>query len=107
MENIKEIMDRRSPNVYVDKDIYNNVYDENVASKIKDAIDKPKAIGQILVEKLDAPNNLRLYIKLAYQYPIEFLFLCVALTEEAYKDGLIRTTKSQYFYGIVKQKKKL
>lgn len=109
MEDLSSILKRKTlgTNVNDDKNIYNNVYDENVASKIENAVDKPRAIGEDLAEKLGAPNNLRLYIKLARQYSIATLYECLALTEEAYREGLIRTTKAQYFYGIVIRKKTL
>lgn len=109
MEDLNSILKRKtfSTNVNDDKNIYNNVYDENVASKIENAVDKPRAIGEDLAEKLGAPNNLRLYIKLARQYPISTLYECLALTNEAYEARLIRTTKAQYFYGIVIRKNKL
>ena len=92
-------------NVNDDEYIYNNVYDDNVASRIQEAIDKPKAIGEILAEKLNAPGNIKLYTKLAHQYSADLLFECVALTNEADKEDKIRTTRAQYFYGIVRQKK--
>ena len=104
MENIKSIIKRK--NVIVDKDIINNVYNDVVASKIRDAIDKPKAIGEILVEKLNAPDNLKFYIKLAYMYSLETLFECIALTDEASREDRIKTTRPQYFYGILKRKRK-
>lgn len=98
---------RVNPNVNVvnNNNIYNNVYDDNVASKIREALDKPKAIGEILADKLDTPKNLKFYIKLAYLNPPEFLFECLALTEEAAREGRIRTSKAQYFYGVVRKKK--
>ena len=105
MEQVNKVLLNRK-NVNVDNYINNNVYDEQVAKKIQDAIDKPKAIGEILTEKLNAPHNLRLYIKLSYEYSTETLFRCVALTEEAFKQGLIKTDKARYFYGIVRRQKK-
>lgn len=93
-------------NVNVDNNINNNVYDEDIANRIQRAIDKPKAIGEIIAEKLNAPNNTKLYIKLTREYSAEILFRCLALTEEASKDHLIRTTKAQYFYGIVRRQRK-
>lgn len=107
MDSIKNSIIRRTYNVNVDKDIYNNVYDVNVASKIRDAVDKPKAIGEILAEELNAPQNLKFYIKLAYLYPQETLFECLALTNEAAKENRINTDRPRYFYGVVKRKKKL
>ena len=117
MESIEEEIKKRTTNIVggvnktrsnvnVDKDLINNVYDDNVRQKIQEAIDKPKAIGTILAEKLNAPSNLKLYIKLAYQCSTETLFECLALTEEAYREERIRTTKAQYFYGIIRKKKK-
>ena len=88
-------------NVNVDNNNTNNVYDENVAHKIQDALDKPKAIGEVLAEKLGAPGNLKFYIKLARQYPQAILFECVSLTNEAVKEGRIRKSPSQYFWGIL------
>lgn len=110
MEELKSIIKSRSQllrgnNVNVDSNIVNNVYDDNVAFRISETVDKPRAIGEILSEKLNAPQNIKLYIKLANQYPIETLFECLVLTEEAYGEGRIKTTKSQYFYGIVRRKK--
>ena len=105
MNNIKSILSRRN-NVNVVNNNSKNVYDDIVADKINNALDKPKAIGEILAEKLNAPNNKRLYIKLAYQYSTETLFECLALTDEAKKEGRIKTTSAQYFYGIVIRKKK-
>ena len=105
MEPIKKLFPERKYNVNVDNDLSNNVYNDNVAKKIQEALDKPKAIGQILADKLDAPQNLKFYIKLAYQYSTEVLFECLALTEEAFREGRIKTTKAQYFYGIVRRKK--
>lgn len=107
MESVNHILIKRPNNVNVVNNISNNVYDDDVADKIRDAIDKPKAIAEILVEKLNAPHNLKLYIKLAYQYPTDTLFECIALTEEARRDGKIKTTPAQYFYGIVIRKKKI
>lgn len=100
---INDILSQQHYNVNVVKDSTNYVYDENVAKKIRDAIDKPKAIGEIIADKLDAPSNVKFYIKLAYKYPIAILFECLALTSEAFKEGRIKTTRSQYFYGIVKK----
>ena len=104
MESINGVLARRSFNVNADKDLDNNVYDENVASKIENAVDKPRAIAEDLVEKLDAPDNLRFYIKLARQYDIGVLYESLALTKEASEAGLIKTTKAQYFYGIIRKK---
>ena len=106
MDSVATVIDTKGYNVNVDKDILNNVYDENVANKIREAVDKPKAIGQILAEKLNAPLNVRFYIKLVYQYPLKTLFECLALTDEAYREGRIKSTKAQYFWGIVKRKKR-
>ena len=105
MNTIKNTVINKLNNVNVDNNIYNNVYNDNVAQLIKDSVDKPKAIGKIIAEKLNAEQNLKYYIKLAYLYPQETLFECIALTEEARKEGIIRTTPAQYFYGIVKRKK--
>lgn len=105
MEAIKNIIARRE-NVNVDKDINNNVYDENVASRIRDAVDKPKAIGKEIAKALNAPDNLRLYIKLAHQYPQETLFECLSLTNEAARENRINTDRPRYFYGIIRRKKK-
>lgn len=105
MEQINKILIRRN-NVNVDKYNTNNVYDVQVAKKIRDAIDKPKAIAEILAEKLNKPQNTRLYIKLAYEYSTETLFRCLALTEESFVEGRIKTDKARYFYGIVKKQKK-
>ncbi len=102
---INDVLIRRINNVNVDNNINNNVY-VDVAERIRDAIDKPKAIGEILSKELNAPQNLKFYIKLAYLYPEETLFECLALTKEAFKDGFIRTSPAQYFYGIVKRKKR-
>lgn len=104
MEPINNIVSKRN-NVNVVKELSNNVYDDNIASKIQEALDKPKAIGEILAEKLDAPDNLKLYIKLAYQFPQTILFECLSLTDEASREGRIRTTRAQYFYGIVKRRR--
>ena len=104
---LKDIVSKRNYNVNVDKDITNNVYDENVANRIQDAVDKPRAIGEILAEKLGAPSNVKFYIKLAYQYSLETLFECLSLTEEASRNNLIKTDKARYFYGIVRRKKRI
>lgn len=107
METINNILKRKHvENVNVDKDIYNNVNVEELVRKIKEATDKPKAIGSILAEELGAPENLRFYIKLTYIYSQETLFECVALTKEAHREGRIYSTLGQYFYGIVRRKKK-
>lgn len=107
MDSIKESVIKSLNNVNVDKDnLINNVYDDVVASRIKSAIDKPKAIGEILSEKLNAPDNIKFYIKLAYQYSEDTLFECIALTEEAAREGKIKTDRPRYFYGIVRRKKK-
>lgn len=102
----KDVVLKRVSNVNVHKDNSNNVYVENVAKKIEEALDKPKAIAEILAENLNAPSNLKFYLKLVYQYPTATLFECLALTKEAEREGSIRTTKAQYFYGIVRRKKK-
>lgn len=106
MNLIKNVLSNRPNNVNVVSNNYNNVYDNNVASKIEDAVDKPKAIGEIIAEKLNAPQNLKFYIKLAYLYPQETLFECLALTNEAAKENRIATDRPRYFYGIVRRKKK-
>lgn len=105
MEHINNVLKARA-NVNVDNYIKDNVYDENVAKRIQEAIDKPRAIAEIIAEELNAPNNTKLYIKLVYEYSEEVLFKCLALTKEAHKDGLIRTTRAQYFYGIVRRQRK-
>ena len=106
MDSLKGIIGRKTiNNVNVVNNICNNVYDDNVAFKIRDALDKPKAIGEILAEKLNAHSNTKFYIKLAYQIPQETLFECLALTNEADRENRIRTSKAQYFYGIVRRKK--
>mgnify|MGYP001612683420 CR=1 FL=1 len=102
---IGDILEQKHYNVNVVKDSSNYVYDEDVAKKIRDAIDKPKATGEIIAERLDAPKNVKFYIKLVYQYPITTLFECLHLTHEAHKEGYIKTTKAQYFWGIVRRKK--
>lgn len=109
MDDINSIIKKKNvtQNVNVDNNIYNNVYDDNVAEKINETIDKPKAIAEILTEKLNAPHNLKLYIKLAYQYPVETLFKCLALTKEAEREGRIKKSAAQYFYGIVIRNKRL
>lgn len=102
---VNDILSQRHHNVNVVNNNANYVYDVNVANKIREAVDKPKAIGEIIAERLSAPKNVKLYIKLAYQYPIATLFECLHLTDEAYREGLIKTTKAQYFWGIVRRKK--
>lgn len=104
---IGSILQSKSNNVNVVRDIPTYVYDESVAQKIRDAVDKPKAIGEILAKELDAPQNTKFYIKLAYQYLVATLFECLALTKEASNEGRIQTTCAQYFYGIVRKKKKI
>jgi hypothetical protein len=74
--------------------------------EINDAIDKPKAIGQEIATALNSPGNLKFYIKLAYQYPQETYLNAIALTKEAMQEGRIKTTPSQYFWGILKRKSK-
>ena len=94
-----------SNNVNVDSNsILNNVYDEDVARRIKEAIDKPRAIGEILSEKLNAPQNKKFYIKLAHQFPFTFLMECLAITDAADRERQIKTSKKQYFFGVVKRK---
>ncbi len=106
MDTIKNTLGKRSYNVNVVNNLDNNV-NNDIVEKIRDAIDKPKAIGEDLAEKLNSPQNLKFYIKLAYQYPTETLYECLALTNEAQREGIIKTTSAQYFYGIVRRKKRL
>ena len=93
-------------NVVKDNNLINNVYDDNVASRIKDALDKPKAIGEELSKSLNASGNLKFYIKLAYQYHQETLFECLALTKEAQREGKIKTTPAQYFGALLKKRER-
>lgn len=104
MDKIGSLLKGRTFNVNVDKDISKYVYDENVAIKIREALDKPKAIAEDIAEKLGATHNVKLYISLVYKYPIHHLYECLALTKEAHREGRIRTSMAQYFYGIVKKK---
>lgn len=97
---------RRNVNVEDNIEIVNNVYDDIVAAKIRDAVDKPRAIGEILSEALHKPENLKFYIKLAYLYSEITLFEALAITKDAYKQGKITTTQAQYFYGVLKNMRK-
>lgn len=106
MDRINSFLHKRTYNVNVDKDILKDVYDDSVIQKIKEAIDKPRAIAEDLAEKLDAPHNIKCYISLAYKYPIPFLYECLALTNEASREGRIKGTRAQYFYGVVKWRRK-
>ncbi len=105
MDTPGDILSQKRYNVNVVKDSTNYVYDENVANKIRESVDKPKALGEIIAERLGAVKNIKFYIKLVYQYPITTLFECLHLTDEAYREGHIKTTKAQYFWGIVRRKK--
>lgn len=102
LKNNETVLQRDDVNV--DNNISINVYDDNVARRIREAIDKPKAIVELLAQELGAPSNRKFYIKLAYQYSIESLFECLSLTKEAHREGRIKTTRAQYFWGIVKKK---
>ena len=105
MDSVNNILTRRINNVNVDNNINNNVNVEELVRELQGEVDKPNALAEILVKQLEAPQNKRFYLKLAREYPIETLFKCLALTKEASRDGLIRTSKAQYFYGIVKRQK--
>lgn len=104
MENIKSIIKRK--NVSVDRNLINNVYNDVVASKIEEALDKPKAIGEEIANALNAPQNIKFYIKIAYLYPLETIFECLALTKEALREGRIEKSAAQYFWGILRRKNK-
>lgn len=103
MDNVGQIVAKRN-NVYVGNNTNNNVYDEEMARRIQEAVDKPKAIAKELSEKLNAPQNKRLYIKLAYEYPAETLFRCLAITLDTARSKPIRS-KAAYFYGVVRRQK--
>lgn len=106
MEQINSILKKKNvDNVNVEESIYNNVNVEALIRRIQEAIDKPKAVGEILAVELNAPQNKKFYIKLAYQYPPEILFECLALAREAEREHRIRTDIARYFYGILKKKR--
>ncbi len=102
MDSIKDLINSRRNNVYVDKDIKNNVYvDVADIEKINEAIDKHKAVGELLAQKLGTPKNINLYIKLSYLNQSSLLFEWAAIALDASKEG--RTSNpGGYFYGIVR-----
>lgn len=102
---IKDILEGKRYNVSVDKEIINNVNVEELLRQIEDAVDKPKAIGELLANELGAPGNVKFYIKLSYQYPLHTLFEALALTKEAAREGKITKDRPRYFYGIVRRQK--
>lgn len=104
MEPISKVLQgKRYYNVNVDKEIVNNVNVEELVQQVKDAVDKPKAIGEQFARELQAPQNVKLYISLFYKHPLPTLYECLALTKEAHREGKIKTTQAQYFYGIVRR----
>ena len=87
----------------------NNIYNVNVEElikKVQERVDRPNAIGESFARALGAPQNLRLYVKLARDYPQDLLFECLALTKDAALRGVIKTSPAQYFWGIFRNKQK-
>lgn len=102
MNNINGTISRKLNNVYVDKDINNNVYfNVDDIEKINIAIDKHKAVGELLAEKLSKPQNVKFYIKLSYLNQSPFLLEWAAIALDAHKNGKA-SDLGKYFYGIVK-----
>jgi hypothetical protein len=118
MQKIKDILQKeRKHNVNnvinVNKDINNNVINvdsdkEKLLDKLLalygDEIDKPKAIAQIISDKLgDDPRNLNFHIKMAKNNKPEFLFESLSIAIDASKHHPIRNLPG-YYVGILKRK---
>ncbi len=102
MDSIKDLLGSRRNNVYVDRNIKDNVYvDVADIEKINEAADKHKAIGELLAEKLGKPQNVKLYIKLSYLNPPALLFEWAALALSGFNERKTENLGS-YFYGIVR-----
>lgn len=102
MDSIKDLINSKRNNVYVDKNIKNNVYvDVADIERINEAADKHKAMGELLADKLGKPQNIKLYIKLSYLNEPSLLFEWAALALEAFKEGRTQNPGG-YFYGIVR-----
>ena len=105
MEDTKSILKRYNvkENVNVNNNI-DNVNVEELVRIVNEAIDKPRAIAETLADKLNAPGNIKFYIKLASQHSHGLLFECLALTKEADREGRVKTDLARYFYGILRNK---
>lgn len=106
--NKKEGLKKRSN---VNKDISNNVnnvedeLDKLLGKIIEISGDKPESIGQTIAEKLNDVGNVNFHIKTARLNQPQILFEALALTLDAYKQGLIRTSRAKYYVGVLKRKK--
>lgn len=94
----------------VNKDISNNVNNvEDEISKLLNKVieisgSKPESIGQTIAEKLDDLKNINFHKKTARLNDPQILFEALALTLDAYKQGLINTNRAKYYVGILKRK---
>lgn len=108
--NKREELNKRSN---VNKDISNNVnnvedeFDKLLGKIIEISGDKPDSIGQTIAEKLNDVRNVNFHIKTAKLNQPQILFEALALTLDAYKQGLIRTSRAKYYVGILKRKRVL
>jgi hypothetical protein len=119
MEQINQVLKTKTSlkknNVNVDNSVLNNVNVDNVGqateiflAAIENQEDKPRAIAEIICDKLgDSKDNLRFHLKMANKYreQPEVLIECVHIALAAQKDGIVRTTVAKYYVGVLRRKK--
>lgn len=101
MDSISNVVLKRKNNVHVDNNTTNNVYVDVDIKKLNESIDKHKAIGELVAEKLGRPNNVELYIRLSYLNRFDQLLEWCALALDAFHQNRTKDVGG-YFYGIVR-----
>lgn len=115
MKIIKDILDRKSDysrtvnsnkkNITtVDSLTVNSI---TVIGKIEALLDDekitPEGVGKMLCEGLDDLKSERYYTILASENSQGKLFEALSITKDAYRRGVIRTTKAIYFQAILRR----
>lgn len=83
---------------------------DKLLALLGDEIDRPKAIAQIILEKLgDNPRNLNFHIKMVKKHKQEFLFECLSIALDASRNASrqdpIRNLP-KYYVGVLKRRSK-
>lgn len=110
MKQINHVLKENVLRYNVNKDSLENV--NNVPSSKSKALeeflaeygDKPEAIARTIAEELGDLENINFHIRAAKNNHPNILFESLSITKDAYRDGLISSTKARYYVGVLKRK---
>lgn len=96
-----------------DNKYVNNVNTEDLTEKellfllekrFQSKTEKQKWLANKLASSLSDTSNLNYYRNIVSKHSAALLLECLSITNEALRDGIIRSTSAKFFVGVVKRK---